>query len=37
MSTIIGSAPPQTIVYPDDDGKPMSDNTWRFEWIVTIK
>ena len=37
MSTIISPAPPRTIVYPDDDGKPMADNTWQFEWIVTIK
>ena len=35
MSTIIG--PPRTIVYPDSDGKPMSDNTLQFRWIVTIK
>jgi Uma2 family endonuclease len=25
------------IEYPDSDGKPMSDNTRQFEWIVTIK
>src|SRR4051812_29088279 len=35
MSTI--TARPQTIVYPDSDGKPMSDNTLQFRWIVTIK
>jgi Uma2 family endonuclease len=35
MSTI--TFPPQTIVYPDSDGKPMSDNTLQFRWIVTIK
>jgi Uma2 family endonuclease len=35
MSTI--TAPPQTIYYPDSDGKPMSDNTLQFRWIVTIK
>jgi Uma2 family endonuclease len=35
MSTI--TSPPQTIVYPDSDGKPMSDNTLQFRWIVTIK
>jgi Uma2 family endonuclease len=35
MSTI--TTPPQTIVYPDSDGKPMSDNTLQFRWIVTIK
>ncbi|MBD2580525.1 Uma2 family endonuclease [Oscillatoria sp. FACHB-1406] len=31
---------PQTtaspIVYPDDDGLPMSDNTLQFEWIMTF-
>ena len=37
MSTITSAAPPQTIIYPDDDGNPMSDNTWQFEWIVIIK
>ncbi|HAO19300.1 MAG TPA: hypothetical protein DCQ37_01670 [Desulfobacteraceae bacterium] len=25
------------IIYPDRDGKPMSDNTEQFEWIVKIK
>ncbi len=25
------------IVYPDQDGNPMSDNTLQFEWIVKIK
>jgi Uma2 family endonuclease len=25
------------IVYPDSDGKPMSDNTKQFEWIVTLE
>ena len=25
------------IIYPDSDGKPMSDNTKQFEWIVVIK
>jgi Uma2 family endonuclease len=25
------------IIYPDDDGQPMSDNTKQFRWIVTIK
>jgi Uma2 family endonuclease len=28
---------PTTIIYPDSDGLPMSDNTRQFEWIVTIK
>src|SRR5579885_2139924 len=35
MSTI--TAPPQTILYPDSDGKLMADNTLQFRWIVTIK
>ncbi len=25
------------VIYPDSDGKPMSDNTKQFEWIVYIK
>src|SRR5438552_5527321 len=37
MSTIISPAPPRAIVYPDDDGQPMSENTWQFQWIVTIE
>jgi Uma2 family endonuclease len=35
MSTITTSS--QTIIYPDSDGKPMSDNTLQFRWITTIK
>jgi Uma2 family endonuclease len=35
MSTI--TAPPQAIIYPDSDGKPMADNTLQFRWITTIK
>ncbi|MBE9115141.1 Uma2 family endonuclease [Lusitaniella coriacea LEGE 07157] len=26
-----------TILYPDSDGQPMSDNTKQFRWIVVIK
>ena len=37
MSTDFQTAPPRAIEYPDDDGEPMSDNTWQFQWIVTIK
>lgn len=33
MST---QTPPDTIVYPDRDEQPMSDNTLQFQWIVTI-
>ena len=25
------------IDYPDDDGKPMSDNTLQYDWIVTLQ
>jgi Uma2 family endonuclease len=25
------------VIYPESDGKPMSDNTKQFRWIVTIK
>ena len=27
----------QDVIYPDDDGNPISDNTLQFRWIVTIK
>jgi Uma2 family endonuclease len=33
MST---DTPPRTIVYPDSDGMPMSDNTLQFQWITTL-
>jgi Uma2 family endonuclease len=36
MSTFISPPRPQ-IIYPDDDGLPMSDNTLQFKWIVTIE
>jgi Uma2 family endonuclease len=35
MSSI--SAQPQTMIYPDSDGKPIADNTLQFRWITTIK
>lgn len=25
------------VIYPDSDGKPMSDNTKQFRWIVLIQ
>ncbi|WP_159787940.1 Uma2 family endonuclease [Sodalinema gerasimenkoae] len=28
---------PKTVIYPDCDGNPMSDNTRQFRWIVVIK
>jgi Uma2 family endonuclease len=33
MST---QSPSKTIVYPDRDGLPMSDNTLQFQWITTL-
>ncbi|MBD2178471.1 Uma2 family endonuclease [Pseudanabaena sp. FACHB-1998] len=34
---ILQMQPSQKIIYPDDDGLPMSNNTEQFDWIVTIK
>jgi Uma2 family endonuclease len=34
---ILQKAPVQKIIYPDDDGLPMSNNTEQFDWIVMIK
>lgn len=28
---------PESIVYPDSDGKPMADNTLQFDWITMLK
>ena len=28
---------PQEIIYPENDGQPMSENTEHYRWIVTIK
>src|SRR5580692_9661934 len=36
MSTLISPLRP-TIIYPDSDGQPMSENTLQFRWIVTIE
>ena len=36
MSTTATPADPTVIHYPDDDGLPMSDNTWQFNWIVLL-
>jgi Uma2 family endonuclease len=38
MSTNSGSATPsaESIVYPESDGLPMSDNTKQFRWISTL-
>src|SRR3954466_14530691 len=36
--SISSSAPPGSrIIYPEDDGQPMAENTLQFQWIVTIK
>lgn len=35
MSTIIQAKP--SIVYPESDGLPMTDNTKQFRWIVTVQ
>jgi Uma2 family endonuclease len=37
MTTAIHSRPQPAIEYPDSDGKPMSDNTLQYEWIVILK
>ena len=36
MMTFLSDVDPQ-LLYPDSDGKPMSDNTEQFRWIVAIK
>ena len=36
MIAPIQSLQPDTVVYPDSDGKPMAENTKQAEWIVTI-
>jgi Uma2 family endonuclease len=36
MSVNQVEAPVKPIIYPDSDGKPMSENTKQFEWIVTL-
>jgi Uma2 family endonuclease len=37
MATAIQIPPRPDLEYPDRDGKPMSDNTAQFKWIVIIK
>jgi Uma2 family endonuclease len=37
MVAQIESPPQKDVIYPDSDGKPMSDNTKQFRWIVTIE
>jgi Uma2 family endonuclease len=31
------SPPPTDVIYPESDGKPMSDNTLQFRWILIIE
>jgi Uma2 family endonuclease len=35
MSTV--APPPDAVVYPDSDGKPMAENTLQYQWIVMIR
>src|SRR5436305_4357394 len=37
MSISTAVPPHARIIYPEDDGEPMADNTVQFRWIVTIK
>ncbi len=37
MSTSARTSRSEQVLYPDSDGKPMSDNTVQFRWIVLIK
>lgn len=37
MSTVMKPTMKEEIIYPESDGKPMSENTKQYEWIVTIK
>jgi Uma2 family endonuclease len=37
MSATITPPPRSAVIhYPDDDGLPMSDNTWQFNWILLL-
>ena len=35
MTTLLDTS--QELLYPESDGKPMSENTEHYRWIVTIK
>jgi Uma2 family endonuclease len=37
MTTATQPHPPPEIEYPDSDGKPMSDHTLQYKWIVIIR
>ncbi len=35
--SMVSQLPKSAVIYPDNDGQPMSDNTLQFSWIVKIK
>ena len=37
MSVSIPRPPRPAVIYPDEDGNPIAENTLQFKWIVTIK
>ncbi len=37
MASATRSSTPPQIVYPDSDGKPISDHTLQYKWIVVIR
>ena len=37
MSTMTRLTAPEEIEYPEDDGKPMAENTEQYNWITKIK
>ena len=37
MVSQVQSPPQPDVIYPESDGKPMSDNTKQFRWIVVIQ
>lgn len=37
MVSELQSPPQPEVIYPENDGNPMSDNTKQFRWIVVIQ
>ncbi|WP_129671291.1 Uma2 family endonuclease [Candidatus Chloroploca sp. Khr17] len=37
MSTELATPIASSLIYPDSDGQPLSDNTLQFEWIMRLK
>jgi Uma2 family endonuclease len=37
MATVVHVPPHRKVEYPDSDGKPMSDHTLQYKWIVMIR